>query len=244
LTTAEQIRELTADQASRGYPVRLRAVITYIDPSNGDFFVQDSTAGIYISEPSPNLRFQPGDLLEIEGITESDFAPEITKARYRLLGQAPLPRPHQVHLDDLLSTREDSQWVQVEGIVQGVEPDRDRLKVDFVTEGRRLLVYVMGATGFDWNRLIDATVKVTGVCATLYNQNNQLVGVWVVVPTPQQVSVEEPPLADPFSAPLRPISRLMIFTGANASAHRVRVQGTVTLQRPRGVFIQDGAQGL
>ena len=50
LTTAEQVRELTADQAKRGYPVRLRAVVTYIDFAVGDFFVQDSTAGIYVNE--------------------------------------------------------------------------------------------------------------------------------------------------------------------------------------------------
>ena len=46
LTTAEQIRELTPDQANRGYPVHLRAVLTYIDYDVGDFFVQDATAGI------------------------------------------------------------------------------------------------------------------------------------------------------------------------------------------------------
>ena len=64
------------------------------------------------------------------------------------------------------------------------------------------------------------------------------------VPTSRQISVEELPLADPFSGPVRPISSLMAFTARNTSEHRVHVQGTVTLQRPRGVFIQDGRQGL
>lgn len=137
LTTAEQVRELTADQANRGYPVRLRAVVTYIDFAVGDFFAQDATAGIYVNESNRSLRFQPGDLLEIEGVTEElDFAPQITKARYRVLGRAPLPRPRKVHLGDLLSTREDSQWVQIEGIVQGVELDRGHLKLNWsVREG-------------------------------------------------------------------------------------------------------------
>src|SRR5579862_4588200 len=82
LTTAEQVRELTADQAKRGYPVRLRAVVTYVDFAVGDFFAQDDTAGIYINEGDRSLGFQPGDLLEIEGISEElDFAPQIAKAR-------------------------------------------------------------------------------------------------------------------------------------------------------------------
>jgi PAS domain S-box-containing protein len=245
LTTAEQVRELTADQANRGYPVHLRAVVTYIDFAVGDFFAQDSTAGIYVNENNRSLHFRPGDLLEIEGVTEEpDFAPQIAKARYRSLGQAPLPRPRQVHMGDLISTREDSQWVQIEGIVQDLETAGDLVKLDVVSEGRRLQVNIMDPAGLDKDHLIDAKVRLTGVCASFFNPNNQLVGVWLAVPTSRQISVEEVPLADPFSAPVRPISSLMAFTARNTSEHRVRVQGTVTLQRSKGVFIQDGRQGL
>ncbi|MGO9269397.1 MAG: ATP-binding protein [Terriglobia bacterium] len=245
LTTAEQVRELTVDQANRGYPVRVRAVVTYTDPAGGDFFVQDATAGIYISLGSGNPPFRPGDLLEIEGVTEEpDFAPQIAKPRCRVLGRAPLPPPRKVRLDDLLSTKEDSQWVQLEGIVQDVETDRERLEMDFVSEGTRLLVYVMDPGGLDRDRLIDTKVRVAGVCASLFNPNNQLVGVRLDVPASRQITVEDPPSADPFSVPVRPISSLMAFTAHNTSEHRVRVQGTVTLQRSKGVFIQDGRQGL
>jgi signal transduction histidine kinase/DNA-binding response OmpR family regulator len=245
LTTAEQVRELTAEKANRGYPVRLRAVVTYVDFAAGDFFVQDATAGIYINESNKALRFRPGELLEIEGVTEEpDFAPQIAKARYRRLGEAPLPRPRKVHLGDMLSTREDSQWVQLEGIAEDVAPDGNAAKLDLVTEGRHVLVYVMNPTGLNRDRLVDAKVRVTGVCAALYNPNNQLVGVWLAVPTSRQVSVEELPAADPFSVPVRPIRSLMAFTARNTSQHRVRVQGTVTLQRPNCVFIQNGRQGL
>jgi len=245
LTTAEQVRELTADQANRGYPVRVRAVVTYSDLAGGDFFVQDATAGIYVSPGNASPTFRPGQLLEIEGVTEEpDFAPQIAKPRYRVLGRAPLPRPRKVRMDDLLSTREDSQWVQLDGIVQDVETDRERLELDFVSEGRRLLVYVMDPAGLDRNRLIDTKVRVAGVCASLFNPNNQLVGVRLDVPASRQITVEDPPLGDPFSVPVRPINSLMAFTALNTSEHRVRVQGTVTLQRPRGIFIQDGRQGL
>src|SRR5580658_2513210 len=157
LTTAKQVRELTADQAKRGYPVRLRAVVTFTYFAVGDFFAQDATAGIYVNENDRSLRFQPGELLEIEGVTEElDFAPQIAKARYRVLCRAPLPRPRKVHLDDLLSTREDSQWVQLEGIVQDVESDGDHLKLDLASAGRSLLVNLMAPAGLDRAHLIDA----------------------------------------------------------------------------------------
>ena len=245
LTTAEQVRELTADQANQGYPVRLRAVVTYTDHFNGDLFVQDATAGIYVNSGKGNLTFQSGELLEIEGVTEEpDFAPQIAKPRCRVLGRAPLPRPRKVRLDDLLSTREDSQWVQLEGIVEDLATEREWLKLDLLIEGRILLVYIMDPAGLDIDRLVDTKVRVTGVCASLYNLKNQLIGVRLDVPTARQVSVEELPLADPFSVPIRPISSLLAFTARNTLEHRVRVQGTVTLQRPMDVFIQDGSQGL
>ena len=46
LTHADQVRHLTAEEAARSYPVRIRGVITDDVPSP-DFFVQDATAGIY-----------------------------------------------------------------------------------------------------------------------------------------------------------------------------------------------------
>jgi PAS domain S-box-containing protein len=245
LTTATQIRELTPEQANRGYPVRLQAVVTYIDLAVGDFFAQDATAGIYVNENNKGLAFQPGDLLEIEGVTEEpDFAPQIGKARYRRLGQAPLPRPQTVSMGDMLSTREDSQFVQIDGIVQDLEPDSGTLKLDVAVEGRRLPVTIMNPAGLNGDSLVDAKVRLTGVCAALFNRNNQLTGVWLAVPTSLQLTILEPPPVDPFSVPVRPINSLLAFTARNTSEHRVHVQGTVTLQRRRGVFIQDGRQGL
>jgi PAS domain S-box-containing protein len=245
LTAAEQVRKLTADQANRGYPVRLRVVVTYVDFAVGDFFVRDATAGIYVNENNKSLHLRPGELLEIDGVTEEpDFAPQIAKVRYRFLGQAPLPKPRNIHVTDLFSTREDSQWVQIDGIVQDAKSAGTRLKLDLASEGRNILVNVMDPAGLDSHNLVDAKVRVTGVCAALYNSNNQLVGVWLAVPTARQIKIEEPPPADPFSVPLRPISSLMAFTALGTSEHRVRVRGTVTLERPKGIFMQNGRQGL
>src|SRR5438477_2078138 len=47
LTHAEEVRRLTPDEAAKGYPVRLRGVVT-MDAPAPDFFVQDKTAGIYV----------------------------------------------------------------------------------------------------------------------------------------------------------------------------------------------------
>src|SRR5260370_12817733 len=54
LTRGEQVRKLTPAEAQRGYPVRIRGVITD-DVPPPDFFVQDATPGIYVEASRPTL---------------------------------------------------------------------------------------------------------------------------------------------------------------------------------------------
>src|SRR6516162_4480610 len=69
LKTAQQVRQLTPEQATSHHPVKLRAVITFFDPSQYYQFLQDDTAGIYFS--LDGLPEQPplaaGQLVEITG---------------------------------------------------------------------------------------------------------------------------------------------------------------------------------
>src|SRR5580700_828717 len=133
LTHIAQIRQLAPEQAVRGYPVRIRAVVTYysswgpnfqgrdtfISGDTPDLFVQDSTAGIWVNLPKDAPALQAGQLVEMEGVTEvPDFAPQIGKPRYRVVGRSPLPPAKRVSLERMLSTAEDSQWVETQGIVR------------------------------------------------------------------------------------------------------------------------------
>src|ERR1039458_9099622 len=116
LTQVSQIRQLTRQQAARGYPVRIRAVVTYSDTARGDLLVQDSAAGIWVNAPQIAPPLAAGQLVEMEGLTEiPDFAPQIGNPRYRVVGAAPLPRGGQGSLERMLSTAEDSQWVETQG---------------------------------------------------------------------------------------------------------------------------------
>src|SRR5215831_4554505 len=62
LHTAAEVRRLTTEQAALGYPVRLRAVVTFFNQSLYSRFVQDGTAGIYLGDyPNPGT-LPPGQL--------------------------------------------------------------------------------------------------------------------------------------------------------------------------------------
>jgi PAS domain S-box-containing protein len=242
LTTAQQVRVLTPDEANRGYPVRLRAVVTYSDIPNHDFFIQDATAGIYVND---SAQFAPGQLLEIQGVTEDvDFAPQIAKPHYRVLGQAPFPKPKSANFDALASTREDSQFVEFEGIVQSADTSTGHLVLDVVGGGGHVNTVVLDSRGLVPDRLVDARVRFRGVCATIFNDKRRLTGIQVDLAAADQLTVIEPAAPAPFSLPVRSLDDLTAFTPQDTTEHRIHVQGTVTIQRRKGFFIQDGTQAL
>jgi hypothetical protein len=49
LTRAEQINRLTVEQAAAGYPVEIHGVVTYADVKLGHIFLQDQTAGEFVT---------------------------------------------------------------------------------------------------------------------------------------------------------------------------------------------------
>ena len=250
LTRIEQIRKLSLEEANRGYPVRVRGVVTYYDlernPSESDLFIQDTTSGIWVNIGSTNPAIQPGQLVEVEGFSEApDFAPQITKPQIRVLGQAPLPVAKQVTFSRMASTKEDSQWVEVEGIVHAATKQGDALFLDVAVDAGRVRIkfprFLEPLPGF----LVDTKVRIQGVCGTIFNQKNQMIGVALYSTNLSQIHIVEQTLPDPFLAPRRPIASLLRFNPLGASGHRVRVQGTVTFQRPgKSLFIRDVNSGL
>ncbi len=81
ITKAHDAHSLTIEQAAQGYPVRLRAIVTYYDPYNDPrrpaCFVADSSGGIYVDLSAlPAIPFKAGDLVEITGISAAGgYAP-------------------------------------------------------------------------------------------------------------------------------------------------------------------------
>jgi diguanylate cyclase (GGDEF)-like protein len=259
LTQVEQIRRLTRDEANRGYPVRLQSVVTYytatgprllpLDFYSGvqpDMFIQDSTAGIWVHVPPGGPTAIPGQLIEIEGITEEpDFGQQITRPRWNVIGQAPMPVAHRPSFDRMAATAEDAQWVEVEGIVRAVEAQSGFHILVVAVSGGRLRAVVPGIDQSLPERLPDAEVRIRGVGGALFNQKNQLIGVLLYVPSLKELQVTQPARADPFGAAAQPLSSLQQFTPEGVSGHRIHVRGAVSFQRPGGfLYISDGTTGL
>ena len=257
LSTVAQVRALTLEQARQKYPIHLKGVITYRAPEYQVTFFQDETAGIFVWVEQADLQIAVGSLVEVDGnTTPGDFAPSIEHARIRVLGRAAMPVPRRKSLEELLMGQEDSQWIEVHGIVHSVALE-DSLPPDMRRGPPQL---VLGITSFDnklkvrirdfrherdYRYLVDSAVTVRGACGTLFNDRRQLVGVQMFTPSLDQLRVDQASPADPYTLPVLPVNSLMQFTPAEVSGRRMRVQGVVTWRNPgHAVFVQDASGGL
>jgi PAS domain S-box-containing protein len=247
LTTAAEVRNLTVAQAERHYPVKLRGVVTFYDDALFSRFIQDETAGIYLNESNVPALF-PGQLVEVEGFTSpGEYAPIIVPKRVRIIGLAELPAPHPVTFDQLASGKEDSQFVQVAGIVRSVvfEESSKNYIIELAIGDGRLTVYAHDLPKLPTGDLVDSAVRIRGVCSSQFNRQRQLFAIRLMVPKAEDVTVETPATANPFDIPARKISSLFQFTPQGTYGHRVKISGTVTCIQPRsGLYVQDENYGL
>jgi signal transduction histidine kinase len=244
LNQVEQIRRLSAEQASLGYPVLIRGVIT-MDAPAPDFFIQDGSAGIYVEgSVFPKYPHLLSELVEIEGVTgPGKFAPVIREMKLRVIGEGELPKAQLFPYSQLASGQQDSQWAQVRGIVRSAAVDKSSwrepaLAMRIASEGGEFNVRVPISHQEDFSSWVDSEVLIEGVCGSLYNANRQLTGILFYVPRLSFIRVEAP-------AREVPLSELLRFAPAAGTPHRVRVQGIVGYQQPgNALFLQSQGKGL
>ncbi len=248
LRTAAAVRNLTMEEAQQHRRVRLRGVVTFFDEYFFSRFIQDETAGIYLLDSGLPVHFFPGQLVEVEGTAEpGEYAPIVVPQSIRAIGEVPLPAPKPVTYEQLASGIEDSQFIEITGIVRSVQllPDASPIyMIEIATGGGRLSVYTRQLPVAQAGEMVDSIVRVQGVCSTKFNRQRQLFAVRIMVPQ-SDLTIEVPAPVDPFAVAARPINSLLQFTPKESYGHRVKVAGTVIYFEPgRLLGLQDGDQGV
>ena len=245
LTTALAVHQLPLSAAQRAYPVHLRAVVTYFDAGNHLLFVQDPSDGIFVElSEKEKASMQAGDEVEVTGVTTADFAPDVAKARIRVLGHPGLPAPETGRFGSANWGREDCHWLEIEGIVQGVAQGRADTLLTIAWGKNSFKAHVL-APPESLAHLLDADVAVRGVCGALFNGKHQMLGIQMFVPGAECIRVLRAPAPDPFSLAPTPIADLLQFSRASNMGHRVRLRGTVTYPNLSGTsWVQDATGGV
>lgn len=253
LTNASEILALPAERAF-GKKVLIRGVVTAAQPDaewSGRFFVQDATAGVFVENVSTNkTHFDqplPGDLVEISGVSHpGGYAPIITQPRWRKLGTALLPEPKPVLIEQLMAGIEDSQRVEISGIVRAFRPRGVVIIFEIASGGYRLDVNVPPPQGIDPQTLIGAKVRIRGTAATFFSGKlRHLITVTLHVPRAEDFVIEKMESGDPFAERVIPLDSLAQYRSEHELGQRVHVKGIVTYQRPgEDLFLQDATGGM
>jgi len=250
LRTAEEVRQLSADEAKKRQPVRLEGVLTFFDqrtPGKEFRFLQDATAGIYIYPPADVAGAAAGQRVRVEGFTgPGEFAPVVLVDRLTVLGPGTFPAAKPVSFEQLSTGREDSQFVEVRGVVRSARLEEERIYfvIEVATGDGRLTVRARELPVARSEDLIDSTVRVRGVCYTQFNRQHQLFNFALLVPRLEDLIVEKPAPADPFDVEAQPLTSLLQYSAQGSYGHRLKVAGTVTLRYGDRLYIQDEQQGL
>ncbi len=248
LTTCAAVKQLSPAEAKQGPPVHLRAVVTFFDPNDLNLFVEDETGGIYVRWQTKGSHPEVGQLIELDGVaTLEDFAPQVNNPRWKLIGSGPLPAARKATYQDMASTALDSDWIEIQGVVRETAPlhrtpTENLFWMKLAMAGGEVEVNMPGqeATRQD---LVDAVVRIRGVCGAAFNAKNQLIGVQLYTPNAQQIEVLTP--APPFNPVPAPINQLQRFGSGYSMGHRVKLAGTVTAAMPgRGFYLRDASSSL
>ncbi len=247
LHTTREVRDLSGQEAARGYPVHLKATVLFCDPPNIALFVHDASGGIYVRIDPGSAALAPGTQIEMDGVSaRGDFAPVIENPKVRVTGMGGLPpKAPRVSLVELQSGVDDSQWVEVEGIVHSVYVNGDQAILELAMTDGSIQGSVLKQPGVDYARFIDAEEVLRATAAAVFNENQQLIGARLVLPNLSTVQVLEAAPADPFAMPIQPITEIARFSRQLSAVHRVHLRGRVTLVWPGSlVCIEDGGAGL
>jgi signal transduction histidine kinase len=265
LTQVAEVRKLTAESARRGYPVRLRGIVTYYDSLWHGVVVQDDTGGIFLESHNQEIPVENpassgvpgltnGCAVEVTGISDpGGFAPVVTQPQIRILGTGTLPQPKPVTFERMALGLDDCLWVETTGVVHTVHDAaegslfaREHLLLTAATFGGKFKVWIP-----NWRsptvpkHLIDSRVSLRGVCGVSSNNRGQYQGVDMMVPELSQIRVLDPAPPNPFDAPACPINRLLRFSTNVIPEHRVKVSGIVTHHRPgKEMYLKDDLLGL
>jgi signal transduction histidine kinase len=257
LTHIAEMRALSREQAGLHPAVRVQGVVTF-KWRNGiqSFSIDDGVQGVWVSVSMAKREqvwkgdeavldaLAEGTEVEIVGVMDpGGYSPDILPASVRVTGRRILPPARLASATRLMSGAEDSQRVEVAGVVQScvsAQVGHWLLRVD-IGSGH-LLATISGDSALTPTRLVDAEVRLTGVAASSRNWRAEFICPRLLISSDADVRIVAPAPQDPFAVERVPIKDLATFSSAGRASHRRAIEGTVTYcERGAFLYLQDGA---
>jgi signal transduction histidine kinase/DNA-binding response OmpR family regulator len=247
VTDIRRIHDLVRERPGKSFPVRVRGIVTFIDLSYAGSYLQNGPDSIIIRGQlaaglSPQLR-QEGSYVELDGTVDGTSPPRIDPSAFvKILGKGRMPKPARHSWDYLMTGKDDTRWVEVDGTLREVGQHRAMVAVS----GGPVTVSINNVGNEPLDRLLGSVVRVRGVCASVVNDRGQRLGSRLLTPSSDFLEALNPPPDNPFALPTIPIRLIM---GADATNFGIAMQlvktvGVVTHKERGSLFLQDGQDGL
>jgi hypothetical protein len=163
ITTAHEVHSLSSKEAERGYPVHLRAVITFYDSKAPNkrkgMTAHDATGSVFLRlDQGFSQMLSPGTLVDLLGVSaRGEFAPIVDHPQFKVIKYYGFPaevsRPSLAHM---LSGADDGQWVEVEGIVHSVADYGHYVMLQLAMDDGTIAVKLIKDEGAIYTSLVDA----------------------------------------------------------------------------------------
>jgi signal transduction histidine kinase len=237
LTSAAQVKSLSHEEADRHYPVRIRAVVTFLNPEWSGAILQDHSAGVYAwVDPQDRQGWRFGDLVEIEGVTNSGgFTPTIWARAARRLGSGVLPTPREFHGQRVLGSDENS-WMRLFGVVRSVGKwQKTGLTLNVGSSSGLVPVRIVDPGALQQpEQLVDAEISVDAVGSPLFDHQRHVYGFQLLAQSDRQLKVTQTSAASFAAVPAVPLESLQRFNAFSPLTHRIKVSGAVVLRQHDG----------
>jgi PAS domain S-box-containing protein len=247
LSSISAIKSLSKEDAVKKLPVRIRAVVTKIDPAAGQMFLQDDTGGIYSTFVQPSEEAARGDLVEVEGETDpGGYLPIVTSARIRRVGTGELPVAQPATAVMLAESALDARRVEVEGIVTSDAAAPGETTLQLVLPDGRVTAVLFGRDLAQVpTPLPGLRVRLTGICVADFNEERQLVSSKLLVTPQDEFRVMPAPRVDLAALKPAPIGQLTRKSATASGGPPTWLRGSVSAVVSRQSFyLQDESGGI
>ncbi|HEY6445117.1 MAG TPA: diguanylate cyclase [Acidobacteriaceae bacterium] len=249
LTSIAAVRALSRAEAAKGLPAEVTGVVTYANEGEQDLFIQSGNAWIYVQQ-NGQYAIRPGDLVTVTGKTSASYSNQIEAQTIRVLGESTLPQPAVLEYADAVQRENDCRYVTMEGVVRAASFQTTQGSSLYLLRleagGKMMDVVVANYPGFSAERLLDATVRMTGALGgTFDSTNDRIVNLRLNVSSGAQVQVVQPADSETGAHHTMPMAALLGSNEILKNGHRVFTTGIATLYDPGDrLVVQDGDASL
>jgi diguanylate cyclase (GGDEF)-like protein len=250
LENIQAIRSLSDAEANKELRVAFKATVTNFRADEGNLFVQDGGAGLFVKAAAKN-KLVPGDRVQIEGTTASVYGPYVNSTEIAVVSHGAPPKPVPASWDELIRRRFDMLQVTARGVVQSADLNAPTaahtpgITLRVLLDGGYVDALVSSNDEKALSDLLDAEVEITGVAGGKFDGKRQLTGIVLHVARLEDIKIVKPAAVSPWALPATPMDQVLSVYHVKNLTKRIRVVGTVTYFEPgTGLVLENGAKSI